>query len=155
MEREEKEREEDKRLAREKLINQLRKEKYSHECPELIAYQKKHITIEQMESINLDDHTAYLNLIRWDKSQYPYQNVMSCGGLVDQLKDHSWKEKAVIDKGLNSYALTGMLSPSVPAIEPKYFIWVIQKSNGKIIDQWDGTRTSVSMTWCPYSPRAG
>ena len=69
VEREEKEREEDKHLTQQKLINQLRKEKYSHECPELTTYQKKHITIEQMESINLDDHTTYLNLIRRDKSQ--------------------------------------------------------------------------------------
>ena len=42
-ERERKEREEDRRLAQEKLLNQLRKEKYSHECPELKAYRKKHI----------------------------------------------------------------------------------------------------------------
>ena len=92
-----------------------------------------------MESINLDDHTAYLNLIRRDKSQYPHQNVMSCHRLLDLLEEHGQKEKAdkvwaVIDKGLNSYAPTGMLTPSDPVIEPKFFIRVIQKSNGKIID---------------------
>ena len=44
----------------------------------------------------------------------------------------------MIDKGLNSYAPTGMLTPSTPVIEPKFFIRVIQKSNGKIIDRRDG-----------------
>ena len=62
-ERERKEREEDRHLAQEKLLNQFWKEKYSHDCPELKAYRKKHITVEQMESISLDDHTAYLTCI--------------------------------------------------------------------------------------------
>ena len=124
-EREEKEKEEDKRLAQEKLINQLWKEKYSHECP--TSYWKKHITMEQRESINLDDHTTYLTDIWQDKSQYPYQNVMSCCQLIDLLEEHGQKEKAnkvrtVIDKGLNSYAPTGKLSPSAPVIKPKFFI---------------------------------
>ena len=143
-EKERKEREEDKHLAWEKLLNQLQKEKYSHECPELTAYRKKHITMEQMESINLDDHTAYLNHICLDKSQYPYRNVMSCRRLLDLLEEHGWQEKVdkvrtVIDKGLNSYAPTRLLSPSAPVIEPKFFIRVIQKSNGKIIDRWEGS----------------
>ena len=43
---------------------------------------KKHITVEQRESVNLDDHTAYLNSIREDKSQYPYRNMMSYHRLV-------------------------------------------------------------------------
>ena len=96
-----------------------------------------------MESVNLDDHTAYLNAIQRDKSLYPYRNVMSGEWLIALLEKHAQKEKAdkvqaVIDKGLNSYAPTGLLSPSAPAIKPKYFTQVIQKSTGKIIDWWDG-----------------
>ena len=99
--------------------------------------------MEQMESINLDDHTAYLNAIWWDKSLYPYQNVMSSERLITLLEVHSRKEKAdtvwvVIDKGLNSYAPAKQHSPGDPVIKPKYFIWVIQKSNGKIMDWQDG-----------------
>ena len=120
----------------------VRREKYAHECPELIEYQKKHVTEEQRESVNLDDHTAYLNSIQEDKSLYPYRNVMSCNRLVQQLKNNHWDKKAadvqvVIDKGLNRYAPTGLLSPSAPVISPLYFIWVIQKSNSKILDQRD------------------
>ena len=131
---------EDKRLAREKLLNQLWKEKYSQECLELWEYRKMHITLEQMESINLDDHSAYLTLIRQDISQYPHRNVMSCLQLLKQLEDHDLDAKAdrvrtVIEKGLNSYAPARKLPANAPVIEPKYFIQVIQKKNGEIIDQ--------------------
>ena len=40
-ERERKEREEDKCLCREKLLNQLQREKYNHECTKLWPYRKK------------------------------------------------------------------------------------------------------------------
>ena len=65
---------------------------------------------------------------------------MSGHRLIELLEEHGQKEKvdkvwAVIDKGLNSYIPTGKLSPGDPAIKPKYFIWVIQKSNGKVMDQ--------------------
>ena len=62
-ERERKEREEDKHLTREKLLNQLQREKYKLECPELQAYHRKKVTLEQRESVNLDDHTTYMTLI--------------------------------------------------------------------------------------------
>ena len=103
---------------------------------------------------------------------------MSCHWLLDLLEEHGWKEKAdkvwaVIDKGLNSYAPTGMLTPSDPVIEPKFFIRVIQKSNGKIIDRrhgnhgedqniglhdlvsqlsmcWVTTRQNVTVNGCTY-----
>ena len=96
-----------------------------------------------MESVNLDDHSAYLTLIRQDKSWYPHQNVMSHARLLKQLKDHGMDEKAnqvrsVIEKGLNNYTLAQMLPTNSPIIEPKYFIWVIQKKTGEVIDQWDG-----------------
>ena len=39
-----KEKAEDMQLAREKLINKERREKYSVECPELIQYQKNNIS---------------------------------------------------------------------------------------------------------------
>ena len=131
---------EDKRLAQEKLFDQLWKEKYSQECPELWEYRKTHITLEQMESINLDDHSAYLTLIRQDISQYPHRNVMSCHRLLKQLEDHDLDAKAdrvrmVIEKGLNSYAPARKLPANTPVIEPKYFIRVIQKKNGEIIDR--------------------
>ena len=138
-EKERKEKEEDKHLAWEKLINQLRREKYSFECPELANYQKNNITEEQRESINLDDHTTYLNDIWKDKSLFPHKDVMSGHQLIELLEEHDQKEKAdkvwaVIEKGLNSYTPTGKLFPGDPVIKPKYFIRVIQKSNGKVMD---------------------
>ena len=45
--------------------------------------------------------------------------------------------QAVVDKGLNSYASTRILTPDAPVIEPKYFIWVIQKADGSIMDHRD------------------
>ena len=45
--------------------------------------------------------------------------------------------QVVIDKGLNSYAPTWLLSPSALAISSLYFMGVIQKSNSKILDQRD------------------
>ena len=88
-----------------------------------------------MESINLDDHTAYLTQIQQDISQYPHWNIMSCCRLLKQLENHGMDEKAervraVINKGLNSHAPTRKLSPSNLVIEPKYFIRVIQKKSG-------------------------
>ena len=102
----------------------------------------RNITAEQQESVNLDDHTTYLNRMRQNKFQYPYSNVMSCNQLIQQLKKNNWGKKAdavqmVIDKGLNSYAPTRMLSPSALVIEPLYFIRVIQNSNCKIMDWRD------------------
>ena len=134
---------EDKELARQKLLDQYRREKYSYECQELREYRRKHITLEQMESVNLDDHSTYLTLIRQDKSQYPHQNVMSHAQLIKQLKDHGMDEKAnqvrsVIEKGLNNYALARMLPTNSPIIKPKYFIRVIQKKTGEVIDWQDG-----------------
>ena len=85
---------------------------------------------------------AYLTEMRQDKSQYPYNNVMSCDWLIRQLKKHNWDKKAeavqaVIDKGLNSYASTKTLSPNSPVIEPMYFIQVIQRKDEKIMDRRD------------------
>ena len=96
-----------------------------------------------MESINLDDHSAFLTLIRQDISQYPHRNVMSCCRLLKQLEDHDLDVKAdrvrmVIEKGLNSYALARKLPANALVIEPKYLIRVIQKKNGEIIDRQDG-----------------
>ena len=142
VERERREKE-DKELARQKLLDQYRREKYSYECLELRVYRRKHIMLEQMESVNLDDHSAYLTLIRQDKSRYPHQNVMSHARLLKQLKDHGMDEKAnwvrsVIEKGLNNYALAWMLLTNSPIIKPKYFIRVIQKKTGEVIDWQDG-----------------
>ena len=91
----------------------------------------------------LDDHLAYLTQIRQDLSQYPHRNVMSCCRLLKQLEDHDMSAKAdwvrtVIEKGLNSYALAQKLPANAPVIEPKFFIRVIQKKNGDIIDRQDG-----------------
>ena len=102
-----------------------------------------HINLEQMESINLDDHSAYLTLIRQDLSQYPHRNVMSCRRLLKQLEDHDLDAKAdrvrsVVEKGLNSYAPAQKLPANAPVIKPKYFIRVIQKKTGEIIDWRDG-----------------
>ena len=135
-----KEKAEDMRLAREKLINKERREKYSIECPELIQYRKDNILEEQQGSINLDDHTAYLQEAWKDKSLYPHKNVMSGHRLIVLLEKYGLKEKAdkvqaVIKKGLNTYAPSGMLATGDPVIEPKYFIWVIQKSNSEIMDR--------------------
>ena len=58
------------RSDQQRVISTVRKEKYAAQCLELILYWKKHITQEQLESVNLDDHTAYLVAIRQDKSQY-------------------------------------------------------------------------------------
>ena len=85
---------EDKELTRQKLLDQYRREKYSYECLELREYRRKHITLEQMKSVNLDDHSAYLTLIQQDKSRYPHWNVMSHARLIKQLKDHGMDEKA-------------------------------------------------------------
>ena len=127
-----KERAEDMRLARGKLINKERREKYSLECPELFQYQKKNISERQRGSVNLDDHTTYLWEAWKDKSLYPHNNVMSGDRLIALLEKYGLTEKAdkvqaVIKKGLNSYAPSGMLATGDPVIEPKYFIWVIQK----------------------------
>ena len=129
---------EDIRLAREKLINKEQMVKYSLECPELIEYQKKNILERQWGSINLDDHTAYLWDAQKDKSLYPHNNVMSGNWLIALLEKYGLKEKAdkvrvVIQKGLNTYAPSRMLAAGDPVIEPKYFIRVIQKSNGEIM----------------------
>ena len=78
----EEEREEDKCLTWEKLLNQYWREKYNLECLELRAYRQKNVTLEQRESVNLDDHTAYLTQIWQDISLYPHQNVMSCRRLL-------------------------------------------------------------------------
>ena len=99
-----------------------------------------HITLEQMESINLDDHSAYLTQVRKDLSQYPHRNIMSCSQLLKQLEDHKLEVKAnrvrsVVEKGLNSYAPSQKLPANAPVIEPKYFIQVIQKKTGEIIDR--------------------
>ena len=88
---ERKEKEEDKRVAWEKLINQLWREKYLHECPELANYQKNNIMAEHRESINLDDHTAYLQDIQKDKSLFPYKNVMSGPRLIEPA-GRTWSE---------------------------------------------------------------
>ena len=116
--------------------------KYSLECPELVEYRKKNISERQWGSVNLDDHTTYLWEARKDKSLYPHNNVMSKDWLIALLEKYGLKEKAdkvwaVIKKGLNTYTLSGMLAAGDPVIEPKYFIWVIQKSNGEVMDQRD------------------
>ena len=134
---------EDQEICWEKLLDQLRREKYSQECPELSTNRRKHIELEQMESVNLDDNMAYLTMIWKDTSQYPQQNVMSYARLLKQLKDHGRQEKAnrmrvAIEKGLNSHAPTHTLSKNAPIIKPKYFIRVIQKKNGDVIDWHDG-----------------
>ena len=96
----------------------------------------------QRGSINLDDHTAYLRDAWKDKSLYPHNNIKSESQLIALLEKNGLKEKAdkvrkVISKGLNSYAPSGMLSAGDPVIEPMYFIQVIQKSNGEIMDWRD------------------
>ena len=138
-----KEKVEDMRLARKKLINKERREKYSVECLELVQYQKDNILEQQRGSVNLDDHTAYLQEARKDKSLYPHKKVMSGHRLIALLEKYGLKEKAdkvqaVIKKGLNTYAPSGMLATGDLVIEPKYFIWVIQKSTGEILDRRDG-----------------
>ena len=130
------------RLAWGKLINKERREKYLLECPELIQYRKKNISERQWGSVNLDDHTMYLREARKDKSLYPHNNVMSRDWLIVLLEKYGLKEKvdkvrAVIKKGLNTYAPSGMLAAGDPVIEPKYFIPVIQKSNGEVMDRRD------------------
>ena len=126
-------------LAREKLINKEWREKYSIECPELIQYWKNNILERQQGSINLDDHNANLQEVWMDKSLYPHKNIMSGHRLIALLEKYGLKEKAdkvwaVIKKGLNTYAPSGMLAAGDPVIKSKYFIWVIQKSNGEIMD---------------------
>ena len=88
-----KEKEEDMRLARGKLINKERREKYSLECPELIQYRKKNIFERQWGSVNLDDHTAYLHEAWKDKSLYPHNNVMSRDRLIALLERYGLKRK--------------------------------------------------------------
>ena len=98
--------------------------------------------------VNLDDHSTYLTLIMQDKCQYLHWNVMSYARLLKQWHGHdmTWHGmdmkanwvRMVIEKGLNNYALARMLPTNWPIIEPKYFIRLIQKKNGEIIDQWDG-----------------
>ena len=94
--------------------------------------------------MNLDDHSAYLTRIWQDISLYPHQNVMSCRRLLKRLEDHGMDEKAdwvrvVISKGLNSHTLAAMHhAAGDPVVELKYFIRVIQKKNGEIIDRHDG-----------------
>ena len=87
-------------------------------------------------SVNLDDHTIYLQK---DKSLYPHKNIMSGCRLIVLLEKYGLREKAhnvqaVIKKGLNTYAPSGMLAAGDLVIEPKYFIRVIQKSSGEIMD---------------------
>ena len=96
----------------------------------------------QWGSVNLDDHTAYLQDAWKDKSLYPHNNIKSGSQLKALLEKNGLKEKAdkvrkVISKGLNSYAPSGMLSAGDPVIEPMYFIQVIQKSSGEIMDWRD------------------
>ena len=115
-------------LARKRFINMVQREKYAHECPELIAYQKKHVTEEQRESVNLDDHTTYLNSIREDKSLYPYRNVMSCNWLVQQLKL----------KHLCSYRVTLSQCPS-------HFAFVLYL--GDTEEQWEDPGPEEQKLW--------
>ena len=68
---------------------------------------------------------------------------MSGHQLIALLEKYGLGEKAdkvwaVIKKGLNTYAPSGMLATGDPVIEPKYFIQVIQKSNSEIMDRRDG-----------------
>ena len=125
---------EDMRLARGKIINKERRMKYSLECPELVEYWKKNISERQRGSVNLDDHTMYLRQAWKDKSLYPHNNVMSGDRLIALLEKYGLKEKAdkvqAVIKGLNTYAPSRMLAAGDPVIEPKYFIRVIQKNNG-------------------------
>ena len=86
--------------------------------------------------------TVYLQEAQKDKSLYPHNNVMSGDQLIALLEKYGLKEKAdkvraVIKKGLNSYAPSRMLATGDPVIEPKYFIWVIEKSNGEVMDRRD------------------
>ena len=137
-----KEKAEDMWLAQEKLINKERREKYSVECPELVQYWKDNISEWQRGSVNLDDHTTYLWEAQKDKSLYPHKNIMSGHQLIVLLEKYGLKKKAdkvraVIKKGLNTYAPSRMLAAGDPVIEPKYFIRVIQKSSSEIMD-WRG-----------------
>ena len=140
-EEQQREKVEDMRLALGKLINKERRVKYSLECPELVKY-RKNISERQWGSVNLDNHTVYLQEARKDKSLYPHNNVMSGHRLIALLEKYGLKEKAdkvrkVIKKDLNTYTLSGMLPAGDPVIEPKYFIRVIQKSNGEVMDWRD------------------
>ena len=141
-EEQKKEKAEDLRLAWEKLINKEHREKYSVECPELIQYRKENISEWQRGCINLDDHTLYLQEARKNKSLYPHKNVMSRHRLIALLEKYGLREKAdkvwaVIKKGLNTHAPSGMLAAGDPVIEPKYFIRVIQKCSSEIMDRRD------------------
>ena len=115
------------------------REKYEKECTELIAYWKNHITTMQRQSMNLDDHRTYLNSVWEDESLYPHGNVMSYIKLIQKLKESGRDQKAeavqeVVDKGLNSYAANGVLTVHDLVIKPKWFIWVIQKADGTVMD---------------------
>ena len=66
--------------------------------------------------------------------------------------------RVVISKGLNHHTLAAMHhAVGDPVGEPKYFIRVIQKKNGEIIDRHDGKHREDQnfMTWCLSSSCTG
>ena len=74
-------------VAQVKLANIVRNEKYDVDHPALKKYWQRHVTEEQMQSSNLDDHSTYLTTICWDQSLYPHDNVTPCSNLIWLLRD--------------------------------------------------------------------
>ena len=147
-----------------KLINKEQREKYLVKCLELIQYPKANVS-EQQRGV-CQPWWPYRIPPGGPEGQVPVSSQKhNVRALVDcTVEKYSLKEKAdnvqaVIKKGSNTYAPSRMLAVGNPVIEPKYFIWVIQKSSGGIIDQWDGEfgddQNIGCMTWCLRCPYAG
>ena len=140
----------DKKTAWAKLLYMGRQEKYVAECPNLIAYQKKYVSNDQFSTINLDSHTHYLEMMWKDTSLYPHCNIVLGTQLIEWLQENHLDDKAddiqaVIDKGLNGHAPQGFLTLDAPVIEPWYFVQVLQKSNGHVIDSRDENYGRIRM----------
>ena len=132
----------DKKMAWAKLLYTVQQEKYVVECLELIAYRKKYVSNDQFSTVNLDSHTHYLETMWKDTSLYPHHNVMLGTQLIEWLWENNLDDKAddiqaIIDKGLNIHAPKDFLALDALVIEPWYFIWVLQKSNGHVINSRD------------------
>ena len=129
-------------MAWAKLIHTVRLKKYSEELLELQAYRRKYVTNPQHVTINLDSHIRYLEMIWQDKSLYPNRNVILGTRLIEQLRKNGWNTEAdsvqaVIDKGFHSHVPRDFPDSDTPVIQPLYFIWCLQRSNGDMLDSMD------------------
>ena len=112
-----------------KLADIVQLEKYEVEHLALKKYRRRHVGKRQMQSPNLDDHSAYLTAICQDQSLYLHANVMLCSNLIELLRDHGQVKEAdeaqkVVDDELSSFTAARVTVDS--DVKPLWLIRVLQ-----------------------------